>query len=151
MTKNIILWIVIAVVLISVFNSFSPPQTVSRQLSYSQFIDDVRSGQVQEVTIKDRQIYGKTSTGDDFITYSPGDPGLVGDLLDNGVTIKARPPEQQSVLMQIFISWFPMLLLIAVWIFFMRQMQGGGSGRGASYYSSLFQEISPFHLASSVC
>ncbi len=131
MVKNIILWVVIAVVLISVFNNFSPPQVVSRQLSYSEFLESVKSGEVKEVIIDGRAIHGTTQSGEKFATYSPGDPGLVGDLLDNNVVIRARPQEQQSFLMQVFISWFPMLLLIAVWIFFMRQMQGGGGGRGA--------------------
>jgi len=131
MVKNIILWVVIAVVLISVFNNFSPPQVSSRQLSYSDFIDKVRNNEVKEIVIDGRSIHGSTQSGDKFATYSPGDPGLVGDLLDHNVVIRARPQEQQSFLMQIFISWFPMLLLIAVWIFFMRQMQGGGGGRGA--------------------
>jgi len=131
MAKNIILWVVIAVVLISVFNNFGPPQVASQQLSYSEFIADVRQGSVRDVVIDGRSIKGTMQGGEKFTTYSPGDPGLVGDLLANNVEIIARPQEQQSFLMQIFISWFPMLLLIAVWIFFMRQMQGGGSGRGA--------------------
>jgi len=131
MAKNIILWVVIAVVLISVFNNFSPPQIAAQQLPYSEFIQKVKHGDVREVLIDGRTIQGTTQSGEKFTTYSPGDPGLVGDLLENRVTIQARPQEQQSVLMQIFISWFPMLLLIAVWIFFMRQMQGGGGGRGA--------------------
>jgi len=131
MVKNIVLWVVIAIVLISVFNNFSPPQVASRQLSYSDFIASVKNGDVKEVVIDGRAIHGSTQSGEKFSTYSPGDPGLVGDLLDNDVVIRARPQEQQSFLMQIFISWFPMLLLIAVWIFFMRQMQGGGGGRGA--------------------
>ncbi len=131
MAKNIILWVVIAVVLISVFNNFSPPQVSSQQIPYSEFIQRVENGEIKEVVIDDRTIHGSTQGGEKFSTYSPGDPGLVGDLLDNKVLIQARPREQQSVLMQIFISWFPMLLLIGVWIFFMRQMQGGGGGRGA--------------------
>jgi cell division protease FtsH len=131
MAKNIILWVVIAIVLISVFNNFSPPQIASQQVSYSEFIQWVKRGDVREVVIDGRSIQGSTQSGDKFSTYSPGDPGLVGDLLNNRVNIQARPQEQQSVLMQIFISWFPMLLLIGVWIFFMRQMQGGGGGRGA--------------------
>jgi cell division protease FtsH len=131
MAKNIILWVVIAVVLISVFNSFGPPQTGAQPLSYSEFIDNVRHGGVRDVVIAGRTIHGVTQNGDKFTTYSPEDPALVGDLLENKVVIQARPQEQQSVLMQIFISWFPMLLLIGVWIFFMRQMQGGGGGRGA--------------------
>ena len=131
MVKNIILWIIIAVVLMSVFNNFGSRGGVDSSMSYSQFIDAVKSGQVQKVLIDGPSIRGVTQTGEKFTTYSPDDPHLVDDLIQNGVEIKAREPESQSLLMQIFISWFPMLLLIAVWIFFMRQMQGGGGGRGA--------------------
>jgi len=132
MAKNIVLWVVIAVVLISVFNNFGPPQAPARTLSYSEFIEDVRAGVVREVEIKGRNIRVTTQAGEKFMTYSPGDNGLIGELLNNRVSIQARPAEEQGVFMQIFISWFPMLLLIGVWIFFMRQMQGGGGGgRGA--------------------
>lgn len=131
MAKNLILWVVIAIVLMSVFNSFGPPQIATKQLAYSDFIEQVRQGQVSEVMIEGRTIQGKRLGGEEFVTYSPGDTGMVDELLDRGVVIKARPQQQQSLLMQMFISWFPMLLLIAVWIFFMRQMQGGGGGRGA--------------------
>ena len=93
----------------------------------------VRQGQVQGVTINGREVDGVTVGGVPFSTYSPetDNRSLVGDLLDSGVEIRATPPERQSLLMQIFISWFPFLLLIGIWIFFMRQMQGGGGGRGA--------------------
>ena len=131
MAKNIILWIVIAVVLMSVFSNFGPTQSSSNAKPYSEFIDQVNRGQVSRVDIQDRTIHGETHGGERFVTYSPGDPGLVGDLIQNNVQIFARPPQRQGLLMQVFISWFPMLLLIAVWIFFMRQMQGGGGGRGA--------------------
>ncbi len=131
MAKNLILWVVIAVVLMSVFNNFGPPQVASQPYPYSQFLSDVKGGRVEKVLIEGRTIQAFTQTGEKFVTYSPGDPGLVGDLIDAGVVIHARPQEQQGLLMQIFISWFPMLLLIAVWIFFMRQMQGGVGGRGA--------------------
>src|SRR3569623_589879 len=131
MAKNLILWVVIAIVLMSVFNSFGPPQIATKQVAYSDFIEQVRQGQVSEVMIEGRTIQGKRAGGEEFLTYSPGDTGMVDELLDKGVVIKARPQQQQSLLMQMFISWFPMLLLIAVWIFFMRQMQGGGGGRGA--------------------
>lgn len=131
MAKNLILWVVIAIVLMSVFNSFGPPQVAAKQLAYSDFIEQVRQGQVSEVMIEGSVVQGKRLGGEDFITYSPGDAGMVNDLLNHGVLIKARPQQQQGLLMQMFISWFPMLLLIAVWIFFMRQMQGGGGGRGA--------------------
>ncbi len=129
--KNILLWVVIAVILMMVFNNFTPQQQAAQPLEYSRFVADVRDGQVKKVTIEGRTIKGITADDNTFVTYSPGDPGLIGDLLNSNVVIDARPPEQQSLLVQIFISWFPMLLLIAVWIFFMRQMQGGGAGRGA--------------------
>jgi cell division protease FtsH len=129
--KSVILWVVIAFVLMSVFNNFSPRQTRSPQIEYSRFLEDVRQGLVSKVLIEDRTIRGLKENGEKFSTYSPGDPGLIGDLLDHNVAIEARPPEETSLLMQMFISWFPMLLLIGVWIFFMRQMQGGVGGRGA--------------------
>ena len=129
--KNLVLWIFIAIVLMMVFNNFGPKKEAARQLEYSQFIADVKEGRVQKVSIEDRTIRGVMQNGETFTTYSPGDPGLIGDLLKNSVKIDARPPEQQGLLMQLFISWFPMLLLIGVWIFFMRQMQGGAGGRGA--------------------
>jgi cell division protease FtsH len=133
MAKNLILWVVIALVLMSVFNNFGPRRAASQQLTYSQFIDDVKEGLVQKVMIEGRDIKGVLHSGERFSTYTPetDNRALIGDLLSNGVVIEARPPEQQSLLMQIFISWFPMLLLIGVWIFFMRQMQGAGGGRGA--------------------
>ena len=133
MAKNLILWVVIALVLMSVFNNFGPRRSATEQVEYSQFITDVRNGRVQKVVIEGRTIQGVMQNGERFSTYTPetDNKALVGDLLDAGVVIDARPPEQQSLLMQIFISWFPMLLLIGVWIFFMRQMQGGAGGRGA--------------------
>jgi len=133
MAKNLILWVVIALVLMSVFNNFGQRRASSHQIDYSQFIADVKNGRVQKVVIEDRHIQGIMQNNDRFSTYTPetDNRALVGDLLDNGVIIDAQPPEQQGLLMQIFISWFPMLLLIGVWIFFMRQMQGGGGGRGA--------------------
>lgn len=132
MLKNILLWVVIAVVLMSVFNNFGSRKTVDSSMSYSQFISAVNEGQIRQVTIDGPMVKGMLGTGEKFTTYSPGDAHLVDDLLKNHVEIKAQPPEQQSLIMQIFISWFPMLLLIGVWVFFMRQMQGGGAGgRGA--------------------
>lgn len=131
MVKNIILWVIIAVVLMSVFNNFGSRNNVDSSMSYSEFIEAVRTGQVQKVLIDGPAVKGRMQNGTIFNTYSPDDPHLVDDLLQNGVEIKAKAPESQSLLMQIFISWFPMLLLIAVWIFFMRQMQGGAGGRGA--------------------
>ncbi len=133
MAKNLILWLVIAVVLMSVFQSFNGSEGVDRQTSYTQFVKDVRNGAVREVVI-DRgtgSITGVKSSGERFQTTMPMyDEDLMNDLLKNDVNTKGVQPEEQSLLASIFISWFPMLLLIGVWIFFMRQMQGGG-GKGA--------------------
>ncbi|MEW4982942.1 MAG: ATP-dependent zinc metalloprotease FtsH [Cycloclasticus sp.] len=134
MVKNIIMWVVIAFVLMSVFNNFGgSKQSSTNNLSYSQFINSVNAGQVSKVSIDGPNIIGQTASGERFKTRSPGDIHLVDDLLKNGVEVVAKPPEEQSVIMSVLISWFPMLLLIGVWIFFMRQMQGGGGagGRGA--------------------
>jgi cell division protease FtsH len=132
MLKNILLWVVIAVVLMSVFNNFGGARrNMDSSMSYSQFIAEVNEGRIKKVSIEGPVIQGALTTGEKFVTYSPEDPHLVDDLLKNHVEISAKPAEQQSLLMQIFISWFPMLLLIGVWVFFMRQMQGGGGGRGA--------------------
>lgn len=129
MLKNVLIWTVVAMVLMSVFNHFSSKGNQnSSRLNYSQFIEEVNLGQVSQVSIEGSTIRGAYNSGEAFTTYNPGDPGLMGDLLDNGVKVTAKPPEEQSVLMQIFISWFPMILLIAVWIFFMRSMGGGGMG-----------------------
>lgn len=131
MAKNILLWVIIAVVLMSVFNNFGPPAPRAQAIAYSEFIADVKAGRVQSVVLDGRTVKGQFTSGEKFATYTPEDPKMIDDLLANGVEVRAQAPEQDSVLMQIFISWFPMLLLIGVWIFFMRQMQGGGGGRGA--------------------
>ncbi len=131
MLKNVLIWAVVAMVLMSVFNHFSSQgQKKSSRLDYSDFIQQVRQGQVSSVNIQDPTIKGVYVNGGSFVTYNPGDLGLMGDLLANNVKVTGQPPEQQSVLMQIFISWFPMLLLIAVWIFFMRSVGGGMGGKG---------------------
>ncbi len=132
MLKNIILWVVIFIALASVFNNFGSQGTDSQTIPYSQFIVAVKAGEVEKVFIEDNSITGKYKSGDDFISYSPNDSHMVDDLLNNDVEILARAPEEESLLLGIFISWFPILLLIGVWVFFMRQMQGGGAGgRGA--------------------
>jgi cell division protease FtsH len=132
MAKNIVLWVIIAVVLMTVFNSFTAPKTSAPQISYSKFLEQVESKNVASVTMfRDGRIDGVMTSGSRFSTESPDDPGLVGDLLSAGVEIRAKPPEQPSILWQILINWFPLFILIGLWIFFMRQMQGGGAGRGA--------------------
>jgi len=129
--KNIILWVVIAVILMTVFQNFGPQKQAPKSLSYTEFLTEVKQGNIKSVVIEGQNIQAETKKGDKVSTYSPEDPQLIDDLLGSGVTVEARPPEQEGLLKQIFISWFPMLLLIGVWIFFMRQMQGGGGGRGA--------------------
>ena len=132
LAKNLILWVVIALVLMTVFNNFSTTTTQDQSISYSEFINEVKSGNVKEVAITNgRDIDGAMASGQRFTTYSPGDDGLVSDLLNNNVEIVAMPPEKPSLLMNILINWFPLFVLIGLWIFFMRQMQGGGAGRGA--------------------
>ncbi len=134
--KNVAIWLVIALVLMTVFNQFSARQQQSTSVEYSQFIEEVKQGNVAKVTIEGRVLKGVKSNGAKFTTYSPSDPWLVSDLLKAGVIIEAKPEEEPSLLMNIFVSWFPMLLLIGVWIFFMRQMQGGGRGGAFSFGKS---------------
>jgi len=129
--KNLVLWVIIAIVLMSVFNNFTSTQHKSQTLAYSEFLKDVRNGGVKSVTISGRAIEGATIGGQKFSTYSPGDDRLVSDLIENKVEIVAGPPEKPSILMNILINWFPLFVLIGLWVFFMRQMQGGGGGRGA--------------------
>ncbi|MCK5648490.1 MAG: ATP-dependent zinc metalloprotease FtsH, partial [Gammaproteobacteria bacterium] len=131
MTKNILLWVVIGIILMSVFSNFTPT-TGPKDMSYSDFIQSVERGTVSEVKIEGRVISGNTLDGKHFQTYSPetDNRALIGVLLDNTVKIVGEPPKQQSLLVQLFISSFPILLIVGIWIYFMRQMQGGG-GRGA--------------------
>ena len=133
MLKNILVWIVIAVVIMSVFNNFMPQRSASENISYSQFINQVKNSMVESVSIEadGKTISGKYKSGSSFVTYGLNDPKLVDDLLSNNVEILTEAPAQPSLLLQILIQWFPMLLLIGVWLFFMRQMQGGSGGRGA--------------------
>ena len=134
MARNLVLWVIIALVLMLVFNNFGPRSDGrTAEIEYSSFIQDVKSGRVEQVLIEGRTVHGKTTDSQPFKTFSPeSDNGaMIGLLLDNNVMIRGQPPAEKGLLMQIFISWFPMLLLIAVWIFFMRQMQGGSGGRGA--------------------
>jgi|TARA_R110002012_G_scaffold5028_6_gene22907 cell division protease FtsH len=133
MAKNLILWLVIAVVLMSVFQSFTPGNGNEQQVDYTQFIQDVRQGQIREVDVdRNGVINGIKRSGENFVTVIPGgyDRDLINDLVKQGVNATGELPEEPSFLMTIFVSWFPMILLIGVWIFFMRQMQGGG-GKGA--------------------
>ena len=128
--KSIAIWVAIALILMTIFNQFSGSSKTDTALVYSQFMQQVKEGKISKVEIDNHRIKGTTSEGKKFNTYAPTDPWLVSDLLKNNVIVEAKAEEQQSVLMSIFISWFPMILLVGVWIFFMRQMQGGSKGGG---------------------
>jgi cell division protease FtsH len=130
--KSVGIWLVVALVLMTVFNQFSQrqQQSAASQLDYSQFLDEVKQGHITKVTIEGRTLKAVSIDGKRITSYAPSDLWLVSDLLKNGVKIEAKPEEEQSFWMSIFVSWFPMLLLIGVWIFFMRQMQGGGKSGG---------------------
>ncbi len=132
LAKNVILWVVIAVVLVSVFQSFGTSNERIETVPYSQFLSYVEDGSVEEVTFEGDAIHVERQ-GEQFITYNPEteNTALIGTLDQHNVVIQASPPRQQSFLLQLFVSSFPILLLIAVWVYFMRQMQGGGAGRGA--------------------
>jgi len=136
--KSVAIWLVVALVLMTVFNQFNTHQQSSSQaqLDYSQFLEQVKQGQIAKVTIEGRTLKATTTDGKRVTSYAPSDLWMVSDLLKNGVKIEAKPEEEQSFLMSIFVSWFPMLLLIAVWVFFMRQMQGGGKGGAFSFGKS---------------
>lgn len=128
--KNIAIWIAVALVLMTVFQQFSSPNKASSQIVYSQFMENVKAGKVAKVQIDGRVIRGTTIDNKTFSTYAPNDLWMVSDLLKYNVEVEAKAEEQRSLLLEIFMSWFPMILLIGVWIFFMRQMQGGGKGGG---------------------
>jgi cell division protease FtsH len=128
--KNIAIWVAIALLLMTVFNQFNGTSKNSGQVVYSQFMQEVRDGRVAKVQIDGRNLHVTTNEGKNYDTFTPSDPWLVSDLLKNNVIVDAKPEERESMLMSIFVSWFPMILLIGVWIFFMRQMQGGGKGGG---------------------
>jgi len=134
--KNLVIWLVIGLVLMTVFNQFSTRQSAQAPMEYSQFIEEVKAGRIAKVLIEGRVLKATTMEGKRVTSYSPGDIWLVSDLLKYGVKIEAKPEDEPSLLMNIFVSWFPMLLLIGVWIFFMRQMQGGGRGGAFSFGKS---------------
>ncbi|KZX50388.1 ATP-dependent metalloprotease [Halioglobus sp. HI00S01] len=131
MVKNLLLWLVIAAVLLSVFNNFNP-QATSEEVGYSDFITEIQRDQVQKVTIDGLTISGERRDGSRFETIRPmvEDPKLIDDLLEHDVIVEGKKPEQQSVWTQLLVASFPILIIIAVFMFFMRQMQGGGGGRG---------------------
>jgi len=131
MAKNLILWLIIAAVLVTVMNNFSSPNE-PQTLNYSDFIQQVKDGKVERVAVDGYVITGKRNDGDSFKTIRPAiqDNGLIGDLVDNHVVVEGKQPEQQSIWTQLLVASFPILVIIAVFMFFMRQMQGGAGGKG---------------------
>jgi len=120
----------------AIFNQFADVNNKSSTVDYSSFLQDVKNGSVQKVVIDGRVLTVLNSEGNKYVVYAPSDPWLVSDLLSSGVSVQAQPEKEPSLLMNIFVSWFPMLLLIGVWIFFMKQMQGGGRGGAFSFGKS---------------
>ena len=133
LTKQILLWVFLAVILLVIFSQFGVHSGAPATIDYSQFLTDVKSNNVQSVTIRGEVIEGKRRSGEPFVTYDPAtnNAALLGLLESQGVKFRGEPPKQQSMLAQLAISAFPILLLIGFWAYFMRQMQGASGGRGA--------------------
>jgi cell division protease FtsH len=126
--KNIALWLVIALMMVMLYNIFNQQQGGQSDIGYSEFISLVEDGRIQNVVIQGRDLIITDTSGARFNSYAPDDAQLIDILRKNGVAIKAKPPAESSWFMSIVVSWLPMIVLIGVWIFFMRQMQGGGGG-----------------------
>jgi cell division protease FtsH len=139
--KNLALWLVISLMVILLFNMFNHPTQTKQQTSYSDFLSAVSQGDVSKVTIQGNNIYGNYKDGTSFRTFAPSDPNMIRDLRDKGVQISAKPVDDNPWYMTILISWFPILLIIAVWMFFMRQMQAGG-GKAMSFGKSRARLVS---------
>ena len=137
--RNLALWVIVALLLVALFNLFQPssgPGRTTQQVAYSDFLNEVNAGHVRDVTIQGRTVTGQLTDGRSFQTFTPEDPTLVSRLTDRGVRVVARAEESDvNPLFHYLLSWFPMLLLIGVWVFFMRQMQGGG-GRAMGFGKS---------------
>ncbi|MDR3043680.1 MAG: ATP-dependent zinc metalloprotease FtsH [Desulfovibrio sp.] len=141
-SRNLILWAIISLLMVVLFNMFNQPQGTQARLTYTEFLQKVERGEVLRVTIQGQKLTGESSEGKAFQTYAPHDPELVTRLISQKVEVKAEPQEEAPWYMTLLVSWFPMLLLIGVWIFFMRQMQGGG-GKAMSFGRSRARMITP--------
>ena len=124
--KNLALWLVISLMMILLFNLFSQPKSTQEKVIFSDFLASVERGEVKEVTIQGHNIYGRYANRKEFRTFSPAYPDLIKALREKDVKITARPEDDNPWYMTVLVSWFPMILLIGFWIFFMRQMQAGG-------------------------
>ncbi|HSR12616.1 MAG TPA: ATP-dependent metallopeptidase FtsH/Yme1/Tma family protein, partial [Thermodesulfobacteriota bacterium] len=125
--RNLALWLVISLMMILLFNLFNQPRASQEKVIFSDFLTALEKGEVKEVTIQGHNIYGRYANQKEFRTFAPNYPDLIRALTDKNVRITAKPEEDSPWYMTMLISWFPMLLLIAFWIFFMRQMQAGGT------------------------
>ncbi|HEV2978883.1 MAG TPA: ATP-dependent zinc metalloprotease FtsH [Casimicrobiaceae bacterium] len=134
--KNLLIWLVVGLVVLTVVKQFDARTGTKDTVPYSDFMEQAKEGHVESASIEGRTIKWVGTDKKANVTYSPGDLWMVGDLVKDGVKVQAKPEEEQSFLAQVFISWFPMLLLIGVWVFFMRQMQGGGRGGAFSFGKS---------------
>ena len=134
--SKVAVWMVIALVLFTVFKQFDGRAQTQDGVTYTQFMDDAKAGRIRKVDVQGDVLYVTPDAGRAYTLTSPGDLWMVSDLLKYGVQVSGKPREEQSLLMSIFVSWFPMLLLIGVWVFFMRQMQGGGRGGAFSFGKS---------------
>ncbi|MCT4536213.1 ATP-dependent zinc metalloprotease FtsH [Halodesulfovibrio sp.] len=140
-SRNLILWAVISLLMVVLFNMFSQPQNSQTKVSYTKFLELVDKGEIAEVSIQGQKLLAKEHGGTVVNTYAPDDPKLVDRLVGKGIVVNAEPKEDSPWYMTLLVSWFPMLLLIGVWIFFMRQMQGGG-GKAMSFGRSRARLIS---------
>ncbi|CAM4289188.1 ATP-dependent zinc metalloprotease FtsH [Bordetella muralis] len=134
--SKVAVWMVIALVLFTVFKQFDGRAQSQDGVSYTQFMEDAKAGRIRKVDVQADVLYVTPDTGRSYTLTSPGDIWMVSDLLKYGVDVSGKAREEPSLLMSIFVSWFPMLLLIGVWVFFMRQMQGGGKGGAFSFGKS---------------
>ncbi|GAB4170016.1 MAG: ATP-dependent zinc metalloprotease FtsH [Wenzhouxiangellaceae bacterium] len=135
--RNLLLWIIVALVLMSIFNQYAQVEPPAQQMGYSDYLDAVRSGQIETAVIEEQpgalEIEGRMTTGQQYIVYAPRyDEGLWADLLDNGVKVTQKPVEGRSIFVDILISLLPVLLLVFLFVYFMRQMQGGIGGKGGA-------------------
>ncbi|MDE2575999.1 MAG: ATP-dependent metallopeptidase FtsH/Yme1/Tma family protein, partial [Rhodospirillales bacterium] len=136
--RNLALWVIIALLLVVLFNLFQPgnARNAASQIAYSDFIAETNAGHIRDVVIQGHTVTGQKTDGSSFETYTPQDPTLVRQLTDKGVRVIAKPADAEAnPLLHILVNWFPMLLLIGVWVFFMRQMQSGG-GRAMGFGKS---------------
>ncbi|KAB2841066.1 MAG: AAA family ATPase, partial [Burkholderiales bacterium] len=137
--KNLGIWLVIGLVILTVVKQFDSRQVGKENVAYSEFIESARQSKVRTAFIDGRTIRWESNDGKKYVTYSPGvlgDIWMVSDLIKYGVKVDAKQDEEPSLLLNMFLQWFPMLLIIGVWIFFMRQMQGGGRGGAFSFGKS---------------